>query len=149
MEMLAFFERFGDLAFAETRVVTVPPGKAVPAGVYGLLEFYCTDDDCDCRRVMIKVVSENSADKVWATISYGWEDAAFYRQWSPGTQSAAEWLGPTLDPLNPQSAHAGAFLSLFKHVALQDKSYINRLKRHYTMFKNFSKPPKRARAQKS
>ena len=149
MEMLAFFERFGDLAFAETRVVTVPPGKAVPAGVYGLLEFYCTDDDCDCRRVIIQIVSKNSADKVWATISYGWEDAAFYRKCSPGTEGGAEWFGATLDPLNSQSAHAGAFLSLFKHVVLQDKSYVDRLKRHYTMFKNFSKPPKRALAQKS
>jgi hypothetical protein len=148
MAMLAFFERFGDLAFEETRVVTVPPGKAVPAGVYGLLEYYCTDDDCDCRRVIIKVVSEHSADKVWATISYGWEGAAFYRKWSPGTEGAAEWSGPTLDPLNPQSAHAGAFLSLFKHVVLQDKSYVDRLKRHYTMFKNFSKSPTRASAQK-
>lgn len=148
MGMLAFFERFGDLAFEETRVVTVPPGKALPAGVYGLLEFYCTDDDCDCRRVIIRIVSENSADKVCATISYGWEDAAFYRKWSPGTEGAAEWFGPTLDPLNSQSAHAGAFLSLFKHVVLQDKSYVDRLKRHYTMFKNFSKSPKRASAQK-
>jgi hypothetical protein len=74
--------------------------------------------------VIIKVVSENSADKVWATISYGWEDPAFYRKWSPGTEGAAEWVGPTLDPLNSQSAHAGAFLSLFKHVVLKDKSSI-------------------------
>ena len=69
MVMLAFHERFGDLG--ETRVLTVPPRSAVPAGVYGLLEFYCTDDNCDCRRVIIKVVGENSGGKVWATISYG------------------------------------------------------------------------------
>jgi len=148
MAMLAFFERFGDLAFEETRVVTVPPGKAVPAGVYGLLEFYCTDDNCDCRRVIIQIVRKNSADKVCATISYGWEDAAFYRKWSPGTEGGAEWSGPTLDPLNTQSAYAEGFLSMFKHVVLRDKSYVDRLKRHYTMFKNFSKSPKRASAQK-
>jgi hypothetical protein len=146
MVMLAFHERFGDLG--ETRVLTVPPRSAVPAGVYGLLEFYCTDDDCDCRRVIIKVVGENSGGKVWATISYGWEDAAFYRKWSPGTKNAAEWFGPTLDPLNPQSAHAGAFLGVFKHVVLQDKAYIDRLKSHYAMFKKFPKSPQRASAQK-
>jgi hypothetical protein len=38
---------------------------------------------------------------------------------------------------------------LFKHVMLQDKSYVDRLKRHYTMFKNLSRSPKRASAQKS
>jgi hypothetical protein len=85
----------------------------------------CTDDDCDCRRVIIRVLSENSPGKVWATISYGWEDAAFYRQWSSGTRNAREWFGPTLDPPNPQSAHAGAFLSLFKNVVLQDKSFFD------------------------
>ena len=146
MVILAFHERFGDLA--ETRVPTVPPGNTIPAGVYGLLEFYCTDDDCDCRRVIIKVVSENSGGKVLATFSYGWEDAAFYRKWSPGTENAAKWFGPTLDPLNPQSAHAGAFLGAFKHVVLQDKSHVDRLKRDYTMFKNFSQSPKRASAKK-
>jgi hypothetical protein len=151
MEMLAFSERFGDLAFEETRVLTIPPGNVVPAGVYGLLEFYCPDDDCDCRRVIIMVVSEESGGQVWATLSYGWEGADFYRKWSPGIDNAPEWFGATLDPLNPQSVHCEAFLRLFKEVVLQDKSYVDRLKRHYTMFKNFSKspkPPQRAKARK-
>lgn len=147
MEMLAFFEKFGDLAFEEMRACTVPPGNTIPADCYGFLEFYCTDDDCDCRRVIIKVVGQRTGDKAWATISYGWEKAAFYRKWSPGTENAAEWFGPTLDPLNPQSAHAEAFLAIFKEI-LQDKSYVDRLKRHYTMFKNSSNPHDRKSAHK-
>ncbi|NMQ07902.1 hypothetical protein E4Q08_23035 [Candidatus Accumulibacter phosphatis] len=140
--MLAFFERFGDLAFEEMRVLTVPPGNPVPADEYGFLEFYCTDDDCDCRRVIIKVVGRKSADKVWATISYGWEQAAFYRKWSRGTENAHEWQRPTLDPLNPQSSHARDFLAAFEQM-IQDKTYVDRLKRHYEMFKKSPQQPGR------
>jgi hypothetical protein len=136
MSMLAFFERFGDLAFRETRSVTVPAGNPVPADEYGFIEFYCTDKDCDCRRVIVRVLGQKSGETVWATISYGWEKPDFYRKWSPGTNDAPEWDGPTLDPLNPQSAHAGAFLALFEKM-IQDKAYVNRLKRHYKMFREF------------
>ena len=142
MVMLAFFERFGDLAFDETRVVTVLSGNPVPADEYGFIEYYCTDVDCDCRRVIIKVFGQGSGDKVWATISYGWEDPGFYRKWSPGTDNAAEWTGPTLDPLNPQSEHARVFLTFFEPM-VKDTFYVDRLQRHYKMFKEFPQLPVR------
>jgi hypothetical protein len=103
MGMLAFYARLSDLAFKETRSVTVPAGNPMPPDEYGFLELYCTDENCDCRRVIVKVLGQHSGDKVWATISYGWESAAFYRKWSPGWDNAAEWHRPTLDPLNPQT----------------------------------------------
>ncbi len=142
MGMLAFFERFGDLAFKETRSVIVPAGNPVPADEYGFLEYYCycTDEDCDCRRVIIRVVGQNSGEYIWATISYGWEKPDFYRKWSPGTENAAEWSRPTLDPMNPQSAQAEGFLALFSQM-IQDKAYVDRLKRHYKMFRNFRHSP--------
>jgi len=102
MAMMAFYSRFKDLAFKETRVCTVLPGRAMPADEYGFLEFYCDDTRCDCRRVIIKVLGHHSGDKVWATISYGWEAPEFYRKWA-GTDllDAEEMCRPTLDPLNP------------------------------------------------
>jgi hypothetical protein len=136
MAIVAFFERFGDLAFKEMRVATVPAGNPVPADEYGFLEYYCNDKSCDCRRVIIRVMGQLSGDKVWATISYGWEDAAFYRKWSPGIENAPEWSHPTLDPLNPQSEHAKSFLALFGQM-IQDKKYVRRLERHYKMFRKF------------
>ena len=147
MGMLAFAARFGELAFKETRSVTVPAGYPMPAGEYGFLEYYCTDGNCDCRRVIIRVFGQHSGDTVWATISYGWENAAFYRRWSPGTDNAAEWSRPTLDPINPQSKYAEDFRALFGQI-IQDKAYVNRLKRHYKMFRNFRRPPGRASTRK-
>ena len=98
MGMQAFFERLGDLAFKETRSVTIPAGNAIPADEYGFLEYYCTDDNCDCRRVIIRVVGRHSGNKLWATISYGWENAAFYRKWSPGMadRSLLRWRPSSL-----------------------------------------------------
>jgi hypothetical protein len=140
MGMLAFHTRFGDLAFKETRSVTVPAGNPMPADEYGFLELYCTDETCDCRRVIVKVLGQHSAGKVWATISYGWESAAFYRRWSPGWDSAPEWHRPTLDPLNPQTEFSGYFLKLFEQM-IKDKAYVKRLKRHYKMFRSVGSSP--------
>ena len=42
--------------------------------------------------------------------------------------------GPALDPLNPQSQYAGALLRLFEQ-AIKDHAYVERLQRHYRMFK--------------
>ncbi len=50
-----------------------------------------------------------------------------------------ELCRPMLDPLNPQSPHAEFFLSLFTEI-VKDKAYVDRLKRHYDMFR---KPAKR------
>ncbi len=80
-------------------------------------------------------MGRDSGDKVWATISYGWEKASFYRKWSPGWDSVTEWSGPTLDPINPQTEFSAMFLNLFK-TFIQDKAYVKRLKRHYKMFRN-------------
>jgi hypothetical protein len=104
------------------------------------LEFYCDDAGCDCRRVMIKVLGQQSGDKAWATISYGWEQPAFYRNWAGSDpKDVHELCRPMLDPLNPQSPHAAFFLALFEEM-IKDKVYVDRLKRHYEMFR---KPAKR------
>jgi hypothetical protein len=134
MKMVAFYERFGEIAFDETRTLSVPAGNPVPADEYGYLEYYCIDKECDCRRVIIRVLGRHSGNKVWASISYGWEKPSFYHKGSPGMKNAADWSRPTLDPLNPQTAHSESFLAAFKQM-IQDKAYVDRLKRHYKMFK--------------
>ncbi len=142
MAMTAFYTRFEDLAFKEMRACTVSPGKEVPADDYGFLEFYCDDNGCNCHRVIIKVLGRGSGDKTWATINYGWEKAEFYQRWAGSGTSLMEanmFSRPVLDPLNPQSPHAEFFLSLFEEM-IKDKAYVDRLKRHYEMFR---KPKKR------
>jgi len=43
--------------------------------------------------------------------------------------------GAILEPLLPQSRHSLFFLRFFSEVVLRDPAYVERLKRHYAMFK--------------
>jgi hypothetical protein len=134
MPMTPFFERFPELGPAETRSVKVTGAPDLPDGEYGFFELYCNEPGCDCRRVTILVLRpETGWRKVWATISYGWESLEFYRKWIHGPDTR-DMQGASLDPLNEQSRYSAALLELFKTV-LQSPGYVDRLKRHYQMFR--------------
>jgi hypothetical protein len=72
--------------------------------------------------------------KIWATIGYGWEDLDFYQKWGGAYSDPIEMKGPYLDPLNPQTKYSSALLDLFRFL-LQSPDYVERLKRHYRMFR--------------
>lgn len=144
--MTAFFAKFPEIAINETRTIFVKGGSDIPDGEYGFIETYCEDTACDCRRVLIQVLSPQTPGKVWATINYGWESLEFYEKWFTNKDLAKECMGATLDPLNPQSKYAHKLLEIFNHIVL-DKEYIERLKRHYSMFKG-SSSTKRNRLKK-
>ena len=136
MPMTPFMERFPDVGARETRSVTVTLRDDLPDGEYGFLEFYCDEPGCDCRRVMIDVLRpETGWSKIWATIGYGWESLDFYRKWSKGASDPIEMKGPYLDPLNPQTKYSSALLDLFR-IILHSPDYVERLKRHYRMFRD-------------
>jgi hypothetical protein len=134
MGMVPFMSLFPDLGIEEMRTATVLGDETLPDGQYGFLELYCDDPRCDCRRVVIQVVTPQSGSKIWATINYGWESAAYYAKWMGSKALAKECQGPTLDPLNRQSRYAPALLDLFQ-VVISDRLYVERLKRHYEMFR--------------
>ena len=72
-----------------------------------------------------------------ATITYGWENIQFYKDWMGFAQAngiIAEFKGPSL-ATSKQSVNANIFLELFKEI-IKDSSYVERLKRHYKLFKN-------------
>lgn len=132
-----FFVKFHDLAIRETRSITIFEGHpTLPADEYGLVESYCNDENCDCRRVIFNVFSKNRNDYV-AVIGYGWESADFYRQWTSRKEpeSIKELQEPVLNPLSPQSELAPALLELMRELVLKDQAYVARLNRHYQMFK--------------
>jgi hypothetical protein len=136
MPMALFMQRFPEVGARETRSVTVTQRPDLPDGEYGFLEFYCDEAGCDCRRVMIEVLRPESGwSKIWATIGYGWESLDFYRQWGGAHSDPVEMKGPYLDVLNPQSEYSSALLNLFRFV-LQSPDYVERLKRHYQMFRD-------------
>ncbi len=62
----------------------------------------------------------------------------------------ANTKGPYLDAFNPQSRSASVLLAMFEYV-LTDGAYVERLERHYRMFKAVAKnePERRGQRKKS
>ncbi len=151
MYMTPFLRLFPDLAMIEMRTATVEATvqdvDGLPDGNYGFFELYCDDPECDCRRVMINVISRDTGAKVWATINFGWEDSPFYRAWSHDAPDADKFAGASLDPLNAQTRHSPTLLALF-NLVLEDAAYIARLKSHYQMFKAALPQKKLSRAER-
>ena len=132
-----FGNLFPSIAEQETRNITVfGKESGLPNGVYVFHEMFCVERGCDCRRVFFYVTSAPGHD-VEAVICYGWEPVAFYREWfkSNDSHAVAELKGPSLNLGSPQSIHAPAILELVKNTLLRDQGYIERVKRHYQMFR--------------
>ncbi len=140
MSFQMFHEICTEIALRETRSVALPAnsGYDLPADDYGFLELYCIEAGCDCRRVYFQVIAMSNPSAVLALISWGWEPLAFYRGWGtfPKTaKDAKDMKGPSLAPMNEQSALAPALLELAKAVLLSSPEYVERIKRHYTLFR--------------
>ena len=136
--MTPFHSRFLDLAAYETRSLHVLTGGGkLPIGEYSLLEWFCDEPECDCRRVLVQVVPSGRPNEVLAVINYGWESAEFYTQWMHGDAKAGrEIANASLDPLHPQSGYSDYLLELFRDVVDTDPDYVARLARHYELFKS-------------
>jgi hypothetical protein len=131
-----FIERFGEIAWKETRSITVFDDPRLAGDEFGFLELYCNDENCDCRRVMFDVLSKNRGKSV-AVIAYGWESQEFYAKWlrQKDPEIIQQMQGPILNPGSHQSELAPALLEKVRDVLLADPEYIARLKQHYRMFK--------------
>jgi SEC-C motif len=136
MAYVPFGEKFPDIAEYETRAVTVPDNDCVPRGEYGLVDSYCDEADCDCRRVFLSVYSSEQRKPV-AVIAFGWESEKFYKEWmgSSDPKIIKDLKGPVLNMASPQSKFASNWLKFITDVVLKDKQYVERLKRHYQMFR--------------
>ena len=139
MPFILFHDFFPEVAEKETRTATVlnnPDGK-LPSGDYGFLEMYCDEADCDCRRVYFDVISRGSA-QTEAFITWGWESEEFYRSRSKldlSPEDLAELIGPALATGQPQGKLAPALLDFVRDIILADPDYVERIKRHYKMFR--------------
>ncbi len=139
MPFIPFIQYFPELGERETRCIILGENHPanLPAGEYGLIELFCDEPQCDCRRVMFMVVSAQTG-KDLATIAYGWESPTFYARWM-GTEDLAsirDLYGVTLNLLSRQSRYASEILAFVKDVVLKDPAYIERIKRHYHMFRD-------------
>lgn len=138
MPYVPFYLKFPAIAQRETRTVTLfsKSGFDLPAGDYTFLEMFCDEPGCDCRRAFF-FVSSSGREHAIAVIAYGWEDRDFYVKWMGDDEpEVIETLkGPALNLSSPQSKLAPAVLELFQKVLLQDRRYIERVKRHYGLFR--------------
>jgi hypothetical protein len=134
-----FMDFFPEIAEKETRRIILRNDPRIPDGEYAFLDSFCEDKDCDCRRVYFEVLQiDPDYEPIYAaTISYGWEELNFYLSWSPHTsmEMATDMKGPILQPLQRQSPYAEKFIELFESKFLIDPAYIDRIKRHYILFK--------------
>jgi len=141
MPYVFFHEHFPEIAERETRTITIleQSSSGLPPGQYSLVEMYCDERGCDCRRVFFYVVSSLKKDKdVEAVIAYGWESPEFYARWmkDDDPEIITELQGPILNMSSPQSSLAPAILKIVKDIILQDSAYIERIKTHYKMFRD-------------
>ncbi len=133
----SFFEEFPELVESEFRNIFVLDNgvhKYIPPGNYAFLELFCPDLDCDCRKVIINIVSVNPT-KAWAALNYAWEPEEYYKTWwGTSHEHYRQMSGVTCDPptKNPLK---NEFLAVFQDILKQDKNYAGRLEKHYVMFK--------------
>ena len=130
MYLIPFYVVEPELAEHETRTITLfKPQDNLPPDTYALIESYCPDPTCDCRRVMLNVVGKESPQRGYlASISYGFD-------------RDEELAGPFLDALNPQSKYAESLLDMVSDWVLRDPRYLRRLERHYRLVKEAAADP--------
>jgi hypothetical protein len=138
MPYAMFHRYFPEIAKTETRSATILRNSDydLPAGSYGFLEMFCDEPGCDCRRVFFCVISEKSK-RIEAYITYGWESPTYYREWLgfDDPHAISDLKGPALNVGSPQSSLAPALLNLVRETLLRDKEYLDRIKRHYHLFR--------------
>jgi hypothetical protein len=140
MGYVLFNNYFPDIAERETRTLIVPRNSSfeLPAGEYTFLEMFCDEKGCECRRVFFYVISPLRRGAV-AVIAYGWEDKQFYVEWmrDDDPEAIRNLKGPVLNIASPQSDLARRVQKLAEAVLLKDQAYIDRVKTHYRMFKDY------------
>ncbi|MDD5699106.1 MAG: SEC-C metal-binding domain-containing protein [Victivallaceae bacterium] len=136
MPYAPFHARFPDIAEKETRSLIIHGDPELPDDRYILVELYCDEKNCDCRRVFFDVLSENTK-KSLAVITYGWEKRQYYIDWmgdsNPDVIDSLVGVGLNLSSF--QSNLAQALLKKIDFILKNDTSYVERLKRHYKIFR--------------
>ena len=131
MGLLAFHSIFPDKAKAECRTIEPVRHRTLPHHTFLLVEFYCAEPRCDCRRVLLNVMDTDAGKQV-ATISYGFD---------PPKPPVEDEEQAFLDPLNPQSELSTGLLRIFQEMIEADPAYRRRLIRHYSMWKRVIDDP--------
>jgi hypothetical protein len=138
MAFILFHDFFPELAEDETLTAQIPldSGFDLPEGKYSFFELFCDEPGCDCRRVFFMILSPTNKERL-ALVNYGWESPEFYAK-KYKTKDAlmiADIKGPSLAIGQRQSSLAPAILELVQYIFSNNPEYIERIKRHYFMFR--------------
>ena len=134
-----FHHLFPEMAEAETRSITVLTDDdeyGLPPGDYGFCEMFCNERGCDCRRVFFYVLASFRPGPQ-AVVAWGWEPPEFYAKWlhDDDPEMLDDLVGPCLNIGSPQTELSGGILGLVRDVLLADEAYVERVKRHYWLFR--------------
>ena len=132
MSVIGYFEVFPQKSQSELRTATLTEDThGIPAGIYVFTEYFCTDLNCNCQRVLIKVLNPKSESDRYprevATISYTWstgEDEVW-------RETNSEFANPFLDPFHKQASFADELLEFWSDMVARDRAYAQRLTSHY------------------
>ena len=123
----------------ETGSITISqnaPGLP-PSGRYMLLELFCTEQDCDCRNVMISVFHVEKKQHV-VRLCYCWGAKSYYD--GIGLDFMAEVPGVFVD-MGSANPFGKYFEDAFKSMCYLnpdskiETEYAQRLKKHYRQFR--------------
>jgi hypothetical protein len=130
------FKLFPEEAELKTRkIALVQDTFGLSKGLYILVENYCADLKCDCRKVMINVVKIGDKQIVLGTIGFGWEDAKYYTEWMGGDESVGrQMVGAYIEPGGIQTGLEDECLKLVEN-SLRDTYYVDLIKKRYEIFK--------------
>ena len=137
MDFIPFANCFPDVADSESKLIEVPHVSGdLSAGMYVLQEWYCLDNTCDCRKVIINISPVSLPDKILASIGYGWESREFYKAWAYGDDGIADMMvGTHLEFGGRQSDHSKYFLDRCNMLIRKDKDFTESVRKHYAGFK--------------
>lgn len=135
MPFIPFHTYFPELAEKESRSIQVFSNPKLAGDLFLLLEFFCDEPKCDCRKVMLNVFSLKRKENV-AVINFGWESEIFYEKWCgrKDKKMIQELRGPSINSLAPTT---DITRKVFEHVklTLDNHIYVQRLKQHYEIFR--------------
>lgn len=135
MPLEPFDVLYPEVAKVETRVCETPDFAEIGLStLHFLREFYCTEQDCDCRRVLVQFLPRDGPSHVAASINFGWEKAGYYRKWSRDPDLWRQMAGATLEPFGEQGPKSKLFLKVFNQI-IEDRTLVAAFRRHYSMVK--------------
>lgn len=133
MALQGYFDIFPDKTRTELRTATfqnVNADDPLPGGTFVFTEYFCTDLNCDCQRVLVKVFRQES------DVAPPEEVAAINYSWNPNSDHVwaivnSDVPNPFLDPLHRQASYASELLDFWITMIERDKAYASRIQRHY------------------